>query len=294
MCVNNIQYWVFPKQFTVRGSKCFKVSGCLCFIFESFVSQPGCVWSGLRLPLLYFRIMCLPGWVPLVGSPAAFALSLNHLSLGCLWSPAASALSSNHSSPSLGASGRVSGCLCIYLRIICLSGWVPLVTSPAACLWSRLRLPLLYLRIGSPAASALSSNHLSPRLGASGRVSGSLCFIFESCVSQAGCLWSGLRLPLLYLETFCFPCIYLRISLPAWVPLVWSPAAFALSSNHLSLRLGASGRVSGCLCFIFESAFMFFILVGLIVLDGVQLPGGRSYMLRLFIWKDHERSSIKE
>ena len=231
-----------------------RVSGCLCFIFESCVSQPGCLWSGLRLSFFYLRIVCL-----------------------------------------LGASGRVSGCLCfifklfvfqpgrlwsgLYLRFISLPAWAPLVLSPAASalssshvspsLWSGLRLAFLYLRIvclpawaplvGSPAASALSSNHLSPSLGASGRVSACLCFIFESCespslnplvagflsfifesfVSQPGCLWSGLRLPLLCLRIIC---------LPAWAPLVGP-----LSSIHLSPSLGASGPVSGCLCFIFES-----------------------------------------
>ena len=63
-----------------------------------------------------------------------------------------------------------------------------------------LRLPL----VGSP-ASALSSYHLSPSLGASARLSGFLCFIFESSfVFRPGCLWSGLRPPLLYLQTSFF------------------------------------------------------------------------------------------
>ena len=227
-----------------------RVSGCLCFIFEPFVSQSGRLWSGLRLPLLYLRTVCLPVWVPLVGSPAAFALSSNHLSPGLGASGRVSGclcfiLSSNHLSPSLGASGRVSGCLCFIFESF---------VSQSGRLWSGLRLPLLYLRtvclpvwvplVGSPAAFALSSNRLSPSLGASGRVSGCLCFIFESFVSQSGCFWSGLRLPLLYLRIIC---------LPVWAPLVGSPAAFALSSNHVSPSLGASGRVFGCLCFIFES-----------------------------------------
>ena len=248
--------------------------------------QPGCLWSGLRLPLLYLRIIlppvlylriiCLPGW--------AFALSSNHF--------ASRALFSNRLSPRLGASGRVSGCHCFIFESFCLPCFIfESFVSQAGFFWSGLLLPLLYLRImclpawvplvGSPAAFALSSNHLSPSLGASGRVSGCLCFIFESFVSHPACLWSGLRLPLLYLRLICFqpgcpwsglrlPLLYLRIvllpvfflriiCLPASVPLVGSPAAFALSSNHfasralsanhLCPRLGASGRVSSCFPF---------------------------------------------
>ena len=88
-----------------------RVSGCRCFIFESFVSRPGCLWPGLCL---------LPAWAPLVRSPAA------------------SASSSSHLSPSLGASGRASGCRCFILESF---------VSRPGCLWSGLRLPLLYLRI---------------------------------------------------------------------------------------------------------------------------------------------------
>ena len=62
-----------------------------------------------------------PGQVPLVGSPAAPALSSNLPAV-------VSALSSNRLSPSLGASGRVSGCLCFIfesLRLgLCASGRV--------------------------------------------------------------------------------------------------------------------------------------------------------------------------
>ena len=289
-----------------------QVSGFSCFIFKSFVSRPGCLGASGRASglFLYIRIICLPAWVPLVGLPAASALSSNHLSLGlgtsgqvsgypcftfesfvsqprCLWS----SLSSNHSSPSLGASGQVFGCFCfvfepfvsqpgclllslqlllLYLPSICLSAWVPLVgplaffalssnhLSPnlgawvplvgppaASALSSNLVFPslgnwvLLVTLVRSPAFLALCSNHLSPGLGAWCLVSlaGSLfesfvcfCFIFESFVSHAGCFWSGLRLPLLYLPSIC---------LSAWVPLVGPLAFFALSSNHLSPNLGA-------------------------------------------------------
>ena len=207
-------FFLFPKQFTVRGSKCCK--GMATF-------QPGCFWSGLWLPLLYLRVICLPVWVPLVGSSDA------------------SALSSNHLSPGLGASGRAFGCFCsIFGPFVSQPGWLwsgALAASalssnhlssnhlsPAwGCLWSGLWLFLLYLRIiclpawvplvGPSAVAALSSNHLSPSS-------------------------SGLRLALLYLRTICFP---------AWVPLVGPPGASALSSNHLSPSLDACGRVSGSL-----------------------------------------------
>ena len=93
----------FPKQFTVSGSKCCK--GMVRFL-------PGCLWSGLRLPLPYLRAVCLPA---------------------CL---AASALSSNRLSPSLGTSGRVFGCLSFIFK-----------SFVSRCLWSGLRLSLFYLRI---------------------------------------------------------------------------------------------------------------------------------------------------
>ena len=83
----------FPKQFTVRGSQCFKewspwcwmvwsgsrpaclpllgasgrvpgwlVSHFLSFVshFFSFVSQAGCLWSGSRLACLPLPFICLP------------------------------------------------------------------------------------------------------------------------------------------------------------------------------------------------------------------------------------------
>ena len=202
--------------------------------------QPGCLWSGPQLPLLYLRIICFPAWVPLVGSPAASILSSNHLfpSLGTsgrvsgsfysifevfvshvplVGSPAASALSSNHLSPSLGASDRTSGCFCFIFESF---------VSQPGCLCSGRGLPLFYFAImrlpiwlplvGPPAASVLFSNHLFPNLGASGRASGCLCFIFESfSVSQSGCLWWGAF---------------------GRVPLVTS----TLSSNYLFSSLGTS------------------------------------------------------
>ena len=150
---------------------------------------PMCLWSGLRLPLFYLRTICFPAWVPLVGSPAPSILFSNYLFLD------------------LGTSGRVSGCLyfifelfvsqpgCLCRASGCLCFIFELLMSPS--LGASGRVPLVPL-VGSPAPFVFSSNNLFSNLGASGRVSGCLCFIFEAFVSQPECLWSGLRLPLLY------------------------------------------------------------------------------------------------
>ena len=108
----------FPKQFTVRGSQCFKemvalvldglvgfpaglVFHFLSFVsqFFSFVSQAGCLLSGSRLACLPKLGACgrVPGW-----SPTSFHLSPTSFHL----SP-----SSFHLSPRLGACGRVPGWL---------------------------------------------------------------------------------------------------------------------------------------------------------------------------------------
>ena len=230
-------------------------------IFEPFVSQPGCLWSGLRLFLYYLRTICLPAWEPLVGSSAVSSSNLiclpARVPLVGLWLPL------------------------LYLPAVCLSAWVLLVGSSAAsplssnhfsqlgCLWSGSgffcfifgpcvfqpgRLCFIVFDHLSPTLGAygwsrvsgcvcLSSNRLSPCLGASGRASGFLCFIFEPFVSQPGCLWSVLRLPLLYLRIMSF------VPQPGCL---WSGLGL-LSSNHLSASQGASGRGFGCLCFLFES-----------------------------------------
>ena len=88
------------------------------------------------------------------------------------------------------------------------------------------------LRASGRAASALSSNHASPSLaalssidlGASGRVSGCLCLIFESFVSQgSGCL------------SFIFE------SFVGFLPFIFE--------SFVSQPAGASGQLSGCLIF---------------------------------------------
>ena len=82
--------------------------------------------------------------------------------------------------------------ICLPVLFICLSGWV--------------------LVVGFPAGLSPTSFHLSPRLGACGRVPGRLVshfllFVshFFSFVSQAGCLWSGSRLACLPLPCICVP-----------------------------------------------------------------------------------------
>ena len=201
------------------------------------------VWSGSRpacLPLLFnclpVLFTCLPGWVLVVGSglsPTSFHLSPSsfHLSprtlpficlpllfivsqAGCLWS------------------GSRPACLplpfiCLPLLFICLPGWV--------------------LVVGFPAGLSPTSFHLSPRLGACGRVPGRLVSHFDSFVShffsfvsQAG-FPAGLPLPLGWV---------LVVGFPAGL----SPTSFYLfpTSFHLSPRLGACFRPAclplPCIC----------------------------------------------
>ena len=140
-----VHFLSFPKQFTVRGSQCFKEWSPWCWM----------VWSGSRPPCLPLPFICLPllficfpSSVLVVGfaaglSPTSFHLSPTSFHL----SP-----SSFHLSPRLGACGRVPGwlvshflsfgfplpficlpllfiCLpllfiCLPVLFICLPGWV--------------------------------------------------------------------------------------------------------------------------------------------------------------------------
>ena len=121
--------------------------------------------------------------------------------------------------------------------------------------------------VGFSAGLSPTSFHLSPRLGACGRVlvshflsfvsqawSGSrpaclplpsICLpvLFFSFVSQAGCLWWGFGLACLPLPCICLPLLF--ICLPGWVLVVGFPAGLSPTSFHLSPRLGACGRVPG-------------------------------------------------
>ena len=200
----------FPKQYTVRGSQCFKEWSPWCWMVWSgsrppclplppFVSQcfsfpkqftvrgsqcfkewsPWCwmVWSGSRpacLPLPFICLpvlfICLPGWVLVVGFPAGLSPTSFHLF------PTSFHLSptSFHLSPSFFS---------------CLPGWV-LVDLSSTSFHSPNSLLLGVL-------NALKNGPLGA--GWSGRVPGRLVshflsFVsqFFSFVSQAGCLWSWL------------------------------------------------------------------------------------------------------
>ena len=237
----------------------FIVSHFLSFVSQ-FVSQAGCLWSGSRLaclPLPFICLpICLPGWVLVVGFPAGLSPTSFHLSP-----------TSFHLSPRLPGWLVVllPGMACLPLPFICLPGRVPgwLVShfrsfvSQAGCLWSGSRLACLplpviclpgwVLVVGFPAGLSLTSFHLSPnlspRLGACGRVSGWLVSHVLSFVSQAGCLWSGLRLACLPLPFICLRLLF--ICLPGF-PAGLSPTSFHLSptSFHLS---PSSFHLSGCL-----------------------------------------------
>ena len=127
-------FFSFPKQFTVRGSQCFKEWSPWCWMVwsGSLVSQAGCLWSGsgpacLPLPFICLALLfiCLPGWVLVVGFPASLSPTSFHLSPTSFLlvvgfpaglSPTSSYLSptsfhlsptSFHLSPRLGACGRV-------------------------------------------------------------------------------------------------------------------------------------------------------------------------------------------
>ena len=138
-------FFSFPKQFTVRGSQCFKEWSPWCWMVWSGSRPPCLPLPFICLPLLF---ICLPSSVLVVGfaaglSPTSFHLSPTSFHL----SP-----SSFHLSPRLGACGRVPGwlvshflsfgfplpficlpllfiCLpllfiCLPVLFICLPGWV--------------------------------------------------------------------------------------------------------------------------------------------------------------------------
>ena len=136
--------------------------------------------------------------------------------------------------------GRRSRAHFLLSLFICFPGWV--------------------LVVGFPAGLSPTSFHLSPRLGACGRLPGRLVSHFLSFVSH---FFSGCG-PVLF---FCLPVLF--ICLPHWVlvvgfPAGLSPISFHLSpapgwvlvvvgfpaglsptSFHLSPRLGACGRLPG-------------------------------------------------
>ena len=131
---------------------------------------------------------------------------------------------------------------CLPVLFICLSGWV--------------------LVVGFPAGLSPTSFHLSPRLGACGRVPGRLVSLYTSfhlsptsflvvgflaglsstsfhisLPGLPGCLWSGSRLACLPLPCICLPfpfiCLpLLFICLPGWVLVVGFAAGLSPTSLH--------------------------------------------------------------
>ena len=267
------------------------VSHFLSFVsqFFSFVSQAGCLWSGSRLaclplpficlPLLFnclpVLFTCLPGWVLVVGFPAGLLPPPFHLSP-----------SSFHLSPrplpficlqllfivsQAGACGRVPGRLVShflsfvshFFSFVSQAGWSPGL-SPTSF---HLSPTSFLLVVGFPAALSPTSSylsptsfHLSPRLGACGRVPGRLVSHLLSFVSRFFSFFVG------------FPAGLSPTSLNV------SPTSF-----HLSLRLGACGPVPGWLVSHFLAFLPFpFICLPLlfICLPGwvlvARFPGGLS------------------
>ena len=240
-----VSQFFFPKQFTVRGSQCFKEWSPWCWMVWSG-SRPAC----LPLPFICLPVLfiCLPGWVLVVGFPAGLSPTSFHLS------PTSFQLSpsSFHLSPRLGACGRVPGWLVSHFLsfVSQFFSFVSQNTSFHLSPTSFHCLPGWVLVVGFPAGLSPTSFHLSPRLGACGRVPGWLVSHFLSFVSQARCLWSGSRPACLPLRLICLPLLF--ICLPGWVP-GRSPASF---------RLGACGRVPGWLVshvLLFVSHFFSFV-----------------------------------
>ena len=218
-----------------RLGACGRVPGWLVSHFLSFVSQFfSFVSQATSFHLSPTSFHCLPGW--------------------CLWS------------------GSRPACLplpfiCLPLLFICLPGWVvgfPAGLSPTSF---HLSPTSFLLVVGFPAALSPTSSylsptsfHLSPRLGACGRVPGRLVSHLLSFVSRFFSFFVG------------FPAGLSPTSLNV------SPTSF-----HLSLRLGACGPVPGWLVSHFLAFLPFpFICLPLlfICLPGwvlvARFPGGLS------------------
>ena len=130
--------------------------------------------------------------------------------------------------------------MCLPLLFICLPGWV--------------------LVVGFPAGLSPTSFHLSPRLGACGRVPSWLVPHFLSFVSH------------FFLLVICLPLLF--ICLPGWVLVVRFPAGLSPTSLHLSPisfylspRLGAwvsSRLVSHFLAFVSHFFPQLFTVIGVL------------------------------
>ena len=235
MTVSNLIHDAFfPKQLTVRGSQCFKEWSPWCWMVWSG-SRPAC----LPLPFICLPVLfiCLPSSVLVVGFAAGLSPTSFHLSP-----------SSFHLSPRLGACGRVPGLVSHFLSFVSqffsfvsqfLSfvspGWVLVVGFPAGL---------------SPTSGHLcpTSFHLSPRLGACGRVPGWLVSHFLSFVSGFP---AGLSRTCFHLSPFlsflCLPGSVLVVGFPLVSHFLSHFFSFVSQFFSLSPRLGACGRVCGWL-----------------------------------------------
>ena len=195
----------------------------------------------------------------LVGFPAGLSPTSFHLSP-----------SSFHLSPRLGLGDCGRGCVwsgsrlaCLPLPFICLP--LLFIVSQAGCLWSGSRpaclplpficLPLLFiclpgwvLVVGFPAGLSPTSFHLSPRLGACGRVPGRLVSHFLSFVSHFLSGWvlvvgfpAGLSPTSFRLSPTSF-----HLS-PSWVLVVGFPAGLSPTSFHVSPTFSPSSLLLGVL-----------------------------------------------
>ena len=210
-------FHLFPKQFTVRGSQCFKEWSPWCWMVWSG-SRPAC----LPLPFICLPVLfiCLPGWVHVVRFPAGlspificFPLLFMCLSLPFICPPLLFT--------------------CLPVLFICLPGWVLVVGFPAGLSPTSFNLSPTSFHVVrfpaglSPTSFHLSpaSFHLSPRLGACGPVPGWLVSHFLSFVSQARCLWSGSRLACLPLPCICLPFPFFVSDFFSFVPAGLSPTS---------------------------------------------------------------------
>ena len=241
-------FFSFPKQYTVRGSQCFKEWSPWCWM----------VWSGSRpacLPLPFICLpalfICLPGFLSFVSH--FFSLVSQFFSFvsqaGCLWSGSLSHF--------LSFVSHFFSFVSQFFSFVSQAEWLWWVGFPAGL---------------SPTSFYLSptSFHLFPRLGACGPVPGWLVSHFLAFVSHFLLFVShffsfgpaGLSPTCLTCLPFPFNCLpVLFICLPRWMLVVGflaglsptsfhlSPTSFHLSpsSFHLSPRLGACGRVPGWL-----------------------------------------------
>ena len=265
---------LFPKQFTVRGSQCFKKWSPWCWM----------VWSGSQLACLPLPLSpsSFQSGFPAGLSPTSFHLPPNsfHLSppllpficlpllfivsqAGCLW----------------------SGCLplpfiCLPLLFICLPGWVLVVGFPASLSPTSFHLsPTFFLLVvGFPAGLSPTSSylfptsfhlsptsfHLSPRLGACGRVPGPLVSHLLSFVSRFFSFISQKCFICLPGPSLLVPCsisIHLSLSLLISALFRW-PRSISI---HLSPRLVTGGVRPFPL-------FLFICLPGLSLLVSVRWP----------------------